>query len=204
MPSSVRALTARCAAPAYPGAQEVPPVEIGEQVRPASRAEWRRWLEAHHASAKEIWLVTGRTARAVSYLEAVEEALCFGWIDGIAKRLDEAQLAQRFTPRRKGSHWTELNKARARRLIDQGRMTEAGRAALPDLTVRPVELAPDLQAALEADPVVWRHYQAFSEHYRRIRIGYIEEMRGRPAEFQKRLGHFVAKTRQNKPFGVME
>ncbi|PTA69412.1 YdeI/OmpD-associated family protein [Deinococcus arcticus] len=180
-------------------------MEIGEQVRPADRAAWRRWLQVQHASAAEIWLVTARQgrARAVPYLDAVEEALCFGWIDGLAKRLDEEWLAQRFTPRRPGSHWTELNKARARRLIEEGRMTDAGRAALPDLTLRPVELAPDLRAALEADPVVWRHYQALPEAYRRIRIGYIEEMRGRPAEFEKRLGHFVARTRQNKQFGVM-
>lgn len=138
----------------------------------------------------------------MSYLEAVEEALCFGWIDGIAKRIDPTCVAQRFTPRRKRSHWTELNRVRARRLIGEGRMTEAGRAVLPDLTLKALRIAPDILTALQAEPETWAHFEALPETYKRIRIGYIEEMRRNPKVFQSRLQNFVTKTRHNKQFGV--
>lgn len=93
------------------------------------RNEWRAWLEENHATAQELWLViykkhTGKVG--VTYEEAVEEALCFGWIDGVMKRLDAEKYALRFSPRKKGSVWSESNKRRVTKLIKQGRMTEAG------------------------------------------------------------------------------
>jgi uncharacterized protein YdeI (YjbR/CyaY-like superfamily) len=162
---------------------------------------WRTWLERHHAQSKAIWLVTDKRVPNISYLEAVEEALCFGWIDGIAKRIDPHCTAQRFTPRRANSHWTELNKERARRLIVLGRMTDAGCAVLPDLSLEAFRIAPDIQAALRADPQTWHHFQAFPDLYQRIRIGYIEEMRRNQPVFESRLRHFLERTRQNKQFG---
>ncbi len=176
-------------------------MNITETHRPTSREGWRTWLEEHHARKTEIWLLTDKASPALTYLEAVEEALCFGWIDGIAKRVDAHTGAQRFTPRRRKSHWTELNKERARRLIAQGRMTDAGRAVLPNLEITPLLLAPDLEAALRADPQTWQHFQAFPENYKRIRIGYIEEVRGNREVFASRLRNFVKQTRQNKQFG---
>lgn len=166
-----------------------------------NQAAWRVWLEQHHRRTKEIWLVTDKRTPNVSYLEAVEEALCFGWIDGIAKRIDTHRNAQRFTPRRPKSHWTELNKERARRLIAQGRMTEAGRAVLPDLSPEAFRIAPDIEAALREDAEVWRYFQDFPETYKRIRIGYIEEVRRNTPVFNLRLKHFLKRTRQNKQFG---
>jgi uncharacterized protein YdeI (YjbR/CyaY-like superfamily) len=130
----------------------------------------------------------------------VEEALCFGWIDGIAKRYSSHELAQRFTPRQRRSNWTELNKARARRLIQLGLMTEAGSVTLPDLDAEFI-VAEDILAILRAEPDVWSNYQAFPDQYRRIRIGYIEEMRKNPTEFERRLQNFVNKTGNNKMFG---
>ena len=143
-----------------------------------------------------------RVSRSLYY--AVEEALCFGWIDGIAKRLDAERSAQRFTPRRARSHWTELNKERARRLIAAGLMTDAGRAVLPDLDVASFRIADDILAALQADPEVWGHFQRFPGAYQRIRIGYIEEMRRQPDIFHQRLEHFLRKTRQGTMFGTLE
>jgi len=99
-----------------------------------NRDEWRQWLSENHATAKEIWLISyskDSGKRSILYLHAVEEALCFGWIDGIAKKIDDERLAQRFTPRRPKSNWTELNKERAKRLIQSGKMTEAGLKVLP-------------------------------------------------------------------------
>jgi uncharacterized protein YdeI (YjbR/CyaY-like superfamily) len=171
------------------------------------RAAWRQWLAEHHAAAKEIWLIyyrKGVDRPSIPYLHAVEEALCFGWIDGIAKTMDAERNAQRFTPRKSKSHWTELNKDRARRLIVAGLMTDAGFATLPDLSLEAFQIAPDILATLQSEPEVWAHFQAFPESYKRIRVSYIEEMRRQPAEFQKRLANFLTKTRQNKMFGVLE
>lgn len=172
----------------------------------ADRAEWRRWLMENHATAKEIWLLypakeSGRPR--VPYIEAVEEALCFGWIDGIQKQHPPDYRAQRFTPRRPKGNWTELNKERARRLIAAGLMTEAGLRTLPDLSAE-FQIAEDIRAALQADPHVWENFQQFPGIYVRIRVSYIESARKQPDEFQKRLEKFLDKTRQNQMFGGIE
>jgi uncharacterized protein YdeI (YjbR/CyaY-like superfamily) len=185
----------------------MPPMEITETLYAADRSEWRLWLEQNHATAKEIWLIYYiRTSDkpSIPYLHAVEEALCFGWIDGIQKKMDEERRAQRFTPRRPNSNWTELNKERARRLIASGLMTDAGRAVLPDLDVNNFKIAPDILAALQADPLVWENFQSFPPLYHRIRIAHIEEARRRPDEFTRRLNKFLDSTRANKMFGGME
>jgi uncharacterized protein YdeI (YjbR/CyaY-like superfamily) len=183
------------------------PVTITETVMPSSRSEWRAWLEAHHATKTEVWLLARRSQRErthFTYIESVLEALCFGWIDGIAKTYDEQLGAQRFTPRRKGGNWTELNKERCRRLIADGLMTPAGFAVLPDLDVSTFRIAPDIEAALRADPRTWAHFEGFDPLYRRIRVGYVEEMRKQPAEFEKRLTRLVETTAKNKQFGGVE
>jgi uncharacterized protein YdeI (YjbR/CyaY-like superfamily) len=97
-------------------------MEIGHTLRAKARPDWRAWLERNHASATEIWLVLGRQGESLglSYLDAVEEAICFGWIDGIAKALGGGETAQRFTPRRARSNWTELNGSAKDRLIMEG------------------------------------------------------------------------------------
>ncbi len=99
-----------------------------------NRDEFRQWLMNNHATQKEIWLVIYKKTSgepSITYEEAVEEALCFGWIDSSMKSLDPRMYIQRFTPRRKGSNWSEANEFKARRLVAEGKMTEAGRAALP-------------------------------------------------------------------------
>ena len=102
-----------------------------------NRADFRKWLAANSATEKECWIEAkrGKTPPedALWYLDAVEEALCFGWIDSTQKRLPDGRMAQRLTPRRKGSHWTELNKQRCADLEQRGLMTNAGRAAMPTL-----------------------------------------------------------------------
>lgn len=182
-------------------------MEIHPTLYVPDRAAWRAWLAERHRTTRAIWLIsykpeTGRPS--VPYLHAVEEALCFGWIDGIAKRLDGERSAQRFTPRRARSHWTELNKERARRLIAAGLMTDAGRAVLPDLEVAAFRIPDDILAVLQADPAVWAAFQQFPAVYQRIRLGYIEEMRRQPDVFRRRLNHFLRKTRQGVMFGTLE
>src|SRR5215471_15881456 len=103
-------------------------MEIGETLLATSRGEWRDWLEQHHRDYKEIWLIyykktSGKTG--ITYEESVEQALCFGWIDGAIKGIDRDTYAGRFTPRRAKSPWSESNRARVVRLLRNGEMTEA-------------------------------------------------------------------------------
>ena len=109
-------------------------MDIGETLYVTNREDFRKWLTENHRSRKEIWLIQYKKAAkkpSIDYVEAVEEALCFGWIDGLEKSMDAERYALRFSPRRPKSNWTETNKERARKLIIEGRMTAAGRAALP-------------------------------------------------------------------------
>jgi len=109
-------------------------MEIGETIYVTTGDDFRKWLVKNHKTKKEIWLIQYKKATkkpSINYVEAVEEALCFGWIDGLEKSMDAERYALRFSPRRPKSNWTNTNKERARKLIAEGRMTPVGRAALP-------------------------------------------------------------------------
>jgi len=109
-------------------------MDVGETLYVTAREDLRAWFEANHHRKTEIWLIQYKKATrkpSIPYLEAVEEAICFGWIDGFEKSMDAERYATRFTPRRAKSNWTETNKARARKMIAEGKMTDAGRATLP-------------------------------------------------------------------------
>ncbi len=114
-------------------------MKIGESLSLTDCQQFREWLAENHQIKKEIWLVIYKKSSGkptISYNEAVEEALCFGWVDSMVKSIDAEKYVQRFTPRRRVSNWTEANKAKARKLIQEGKMTEAGKAVLPpDLEV---------------------------------------------------------------------
>jgi uncharacterized protein YdeI (YjbR/CyaY-like superfamily) len=177
-------------------------MDITHTIKPIDRTEWRTWLAQNHKTLTEIWVLSDDRPEqpTVAYLDAVEEAICFGWIDGIAKRFSSHEIAQRFTPRKRRSNWTELNKARARRLIRLELMTAAGSATLPDLDAGFV-IAADIITVLQSQPDAWSNFQQFPDLYRRVRIGYIEEMRKNPTEFERRLQNFIKKTAENKLFG---
>jgi uncharacterized protein YdeI (YjbR/CyaY-like superfamily) len=177
-------------------------MDIGVSFKAADRAAWRALLQQNTGTAREIWLIMDDRPEenSLSYLDAVEEALCFGWIDSTQKRYSTHERAQRFSPRKSRSGWTELNKARARRLIRLGLMTAAGRAVLPDLDA-PFIVAEDIAAAIQAEPGAWEHFLAFPELYRRVRIGNIESMRKNPGDFERLLNKFVEKTAANQLYG---
>ena len=177
-------------------------MEITDRFKASTRTAWRDWLAEHHTSAKEIWLVFAKDSSTCSltYLDAVEEAICFGWIDGIVKRISDIESAQRFTPRRERSNWTELNKERARRLIKLGLMTEAGLSKLPDLAA-PFVVPKDILAAINQNSAAKQHFRSLPELYVRVRLGYIAEARNQTDEFNRRLQNFVAKTAAGKLFG---
>src|SRR5215813_8427147 len=108
-------------------------MEIRKTLYVTSREEWRAWLTKHYQSETEVWLIyykkhTGQPR--ISYDHAVEEALCFGWVDSIVKRIDDEKFAQKFTPRRDCTKWSANNLRRVRKLMREGRMSEAGRAKI--------------------------------------------------------------------------
>ena len=109
-------------------------MEIGETLYVTNRDDFRKWLIPNHKVKKEIWLIQYKKVTkkpSINYVDAVEEAICFGWIDGLEKGMDSERYALRFSPRRPKSNWTNTNKDRARKMIAEGRMTPAGRASLP-------------------------------------------------------------------------
>ena len=166
-----------------------------------NRQEWRQWLVANFESAREVWFVFPTKASGevgVAYNDAVEEALCFGWIDGVAGTLDPLHQLRRFTPRRKGSPYSRPNIERLIWLNEQGLLHPSVRTSVADLITLPFQFPADIIATLQQDQKVWEHYCAFSEPYKRIRVAYIDVARKRPAEFRRRLENFLAKTRQNR------
>ncbi len=109
-----------------------------QQLHVSSREQWRRWLEKNH-TAKKVWLIYYKTHTrkpSILYDDSVEEAICFGWIDGTIKKLDDEKFARKFMPRRKNSHWSESNKKRAQKMIKEGRMTKTGMALITEAKQR--------------------------------------------------------------------
>jgi uncharacterized protein YdeI (YjbR/CyaY-like superfamily) len=184
---------------------------ITEVFYPHTRSEWRNWLETHHPFKTEVWLQRFRKETgkpSINYDDMVEECLCFGWIDGVVKKLDDESNVQRITPRRKkGTYLSELNRQRVWKLQKLGLMTPAGIAPIADQIGSPDDPydTPDwILAQLKADADVWKNFEAFPYFYRRLRIGWIAEIRGdsRREEAQKRLDYFIKMTAQGKRYGA--
>ncbi len=165
------------------------------------RGQWRSWLAGHFETEREVWFVfpsAGSGETGVTYNDAVEEALCFGWIDGQAGTLDRTHQLRRFTPRRKGSGYSRPNIERLKWLDERGLIHPKIRPSVAELIRAPFVFPEDILDALRRDGTVWQNYLAFPEPYRRIRVAYIDAARGRPAEFEKRLENFIEKTRAGK------
>jgi len=183
-------------------------MEKRKMLHVTSRAEWRVWLTKHYQSETEVWLIfhkkhTGRPR--ISYDHAVEEALCFGWIDSIVRRIDAEKFAQKFTPRRDGSRWSALNKRRLHTLIREGRMTEAGLAKADPVTLReeprPKPGARDMdiprvvKEALMANAKAWRNFRSLTPSRRRAYVRLI--MDAKKAETRERqVRHAIALLQQ--------
>jgi uncharacterized protein YdeI (YjbR/CyaY-like superfamily) len=183
-------------------------MEIGKTLRVTTRKAWRVWLEKNHAKKNEIWLVyaTKQSGHArIPYNDAVEEALCFGWIDGVMKKIDANYFAQRFSPRRSTtSQLSETNKERVRRLIRAGFMTPTGLEKIRDRMSERFVPAPDIIAALKRDPTAWKNFQRFPKWYQRVRLGWLDASRGRREIFEARLSYFLKMTAQNKRYGMVK
>jgi uncharacterized protein YdeI (YjbR/CyaY-like superfamily) len=171
----------------------------------ASQAKWRAWLEKNHASSKGVWLKVAKKSApvtTVSHKEALEEALCFGWIDGQRDRFDEHFFLQRFTPRGPRSKWSEINRESAKRLIASGKMHGAGLAQIQaaqadgrwDVAYQPQSRAtvpPDFQAALDANPPAREFFETLTGASRYSFLYRISDAK-RPETRARRIETFVA------------
>lgn len=168
-----------------------------------TRKDLRNWLVANSKTETECWLVMSISIQTntLLYLDIVEEALCFGWIDGVKKKLPDNRLIQRISPRSKRSNWTELNKARVRRLEALGLMTTAGRAVLPEMDPNLFEWDARIIEALQQDDVVYQNFRTFPILYQTIRIDTIQSYKKDTELFNKRLEKLIKYTKANKMYG---
>ena len=175
-----------------------------------SQAEFRRWLEAHHASTPELWVGFYKKDSGqggIAYKEAVDEALCFGWIDGLKKRVDEASYMHRFTPRRPGSVWSAVNLRRMKELIALGAAARAGietyegrdpkKAGLYSFENRPQALAPTLEKTFRANARAWAFFEAQPPGYRKLCVFYVMSAKKEETQ-QRRLAVLIRRSSEKK------
>ncbi|KAK8880605.1 hypothetical protein M9Y10_003286 [Tritrichomonas musculus] len=168
-----------------------------------NRSDLRNWFLNNHKTAKEFWIHVNRKTKpeqdVISYLDAVEEALCFGWIDSTVKTTGENFCIQRFSPRRPNSHWTELNKARCDRLEKLGLMTDSGRAEMKKSGK--FQIDEKILNVLKSDQKLWNKYKELPDLYVRIRIQSIQQAKGNDKLFKSRLDKFIENTLNGKMYG---
>ena len=180
-------------------------MEVRNLLEIVSRHEFREWLLANASTASECWVYVkkGKTPSddIMWYLDAVEEALCFGWIDSTCK-LKDGKVVQRFSPRKKDSNWTELNKERCRRLIKLGLMTQLGFNGLPDLNEK-FHIYPEVEKAFRANVRAWENFNSFHTLYQHVRLDKVqnEKNRGRIENFHKRLQKLIEASEKGKMIG---
>jgi uncharacterized protein YdeI (YjbR/CyaY-like superfamily) len=175
-----------------------------------NRTDWRKWLTENFDSADEIWFVFPHKSsgkKRITYNDAVEEALCFDWIDSTVKALDKEHKIQRFTPRKPKSAYSQANKERLKRLLENKMIHPEFEDKIQNMLSEPFLFPADITGRLKENETIWNNYRQFSDTYKRIRIAYIDAARKRPEEFEKRLNHFIRKTKENKKragFGGIE
>jgi len=167
------------------------------------RREWRSWLEKNASSSREIFLIyykKGSGKPRIAYGDAVEEALCFGWIDGKVNKLDDQRYVQRFTPRRPASRWSLLNIKRAKKVIAEGQMTAAGlavfnpaRKTVPQAAQLPIGLEQEFRKHAEA----WENFQGFPPFYRRMTVAWVASAKKSETKL-KRLHRLVEYSAENR------
>lgn len=187
-----------------------------DELRLTDRSQWRRWLSDNHERSRGVWLVYAKKASGeptLEYDESVREALCFGWIDGLMKSMDETFYKRRFTPRKPVSTWSPSNKSRVAELMAAGLMTPAGQALVdaarengcwdaPDRPDVPDDPPPEFQAALEAHPSAAAAFRRLTDAQRRQYIGWVATAK-KPDTRRRRIARSVALLAQGKTLGMV-
>jgi uncharacterized protein YdeI (YjbR/CyaY-like superfamily) len=175
-----------------------------------SRQEWRKWLSDNYDSQSEIWLVFRKrhtNVTSLSYIDAVEEALCFGWIDSLVKRLDDARYARKFTPRKADSKWSTINRRRYADLKSRGLLAAPGLERAPtnrsgDAPRQSASAIPSyIEEQLKADPRAWKYFEQLAPSYRRAYISWIEAAK-REETKEKRLREALSLLAAGKKLGL--
>jgi uncharacterized protein YdeI (YjbR/CyaY-like superfamily) len=181
-----------------------------------TRAEWQKWLELNHSTADEVWLIYYKKPSGkprIPYVDAVEEALCFGWIDGKIRRINEDYYIQRFTPRRSGSRWSKYNVERVERLIKDGRMRPEGLKAYKNALAKPElvynnttdgdpVIPADLLDALKRNDQAYTNFLNFSQSVRRLYIRWLNSSK-REDTRMRRIEKIVKLSEKNLPPGLL-
>ena len=186
-----------------------------KQLCVTDRDKWRNWLSEHHAASSGVWLVFYKKSTSKSTIEyeaAVEEALCFGWIDSIIKRFDDEKYVRKFTPRKDKSDWSTLNKKRVTKMIKTGRMTEAGLAKIRAAkkngswnqngkTPRSLEIPPEFAEALAGNKKAREHFEKLAPTYRRHYLGWIAAAK-RPETRKRRIDEAILLLEKGAKLGL--
>ena len=187
-------------------------MQLTKTFTPKNAKDWRKWLEKNHDREQEVWLVyfkpnSGKTS--IDYETSVEEALCFGWIDSIIQKIDDEKYARKFNPRRMDSQWSETNKRRVLKIIQEKRMTDAGMAKVTfdvnkvvvskPKTQRPtVEMSSQIEQALRSKPGLWEAFQNVIPSLKRTYILWLTDAK-KPETFEKRLNLMFQEVMSGKP-----
>lgn len=179
-------------------------MDIGKTLFITDRQQWRKWLVKNHSKEKEIWLIFPMKATGkprIAYNDAVEEALCFGWIDSLVKKVNISATAQRFSPRNPRTKYSQANKERLKRLVKEDKVIPSVKITLEEMLSEEFIIPSDILLAVKSNELAWRNFQNFSPAYQRIRVAFIDEARKRPDEFEKRLAYFIKMSEKNKKIG---
>jgi uncharacterized protein YdeI (YjbR/CyaY-like superfamily) len=180
---------------------------------PKTLKQWHQWLSKHHDSESEVWLVFHKQhtgVPSIAYKDALDEALCFGWVDSLVKRLDDERYARKFTPRRADSRWSAINRKRYAELKASGRLQPAGVARAPTdhgydqppaRFTMPAEIPAWIQTALKKHPAAMLHFDALAPSHKRRYIGWIESAK-RDETKARRLNEAISLLNAGKPLGL--
>ena len=175
--------------------------------------QWRKWLDKHHDSESEVWLIFSKLhtgVESIAYQDALDEALCFGWVDSLVKRLDESRYARKFTPRTADSRWSTINRKRYAALKAAGRLQPSGincpptdhsYGTRPPRFQMPAMVPRYIQIALTKHPAAWRYFEGLAPSHRRRYIGWIESAK-REETKARRLQEAIRLLTAGKPLGL--
>ena len=180
-----------------------------------NRNEWRKWLEINHKNIKEVWLIHYKkpsNKKSINHFEAVEEALCFGWIDSKLKKIDEERFILRYSPRKQKSIWSKINKEKAEELITSGKMTKSGLEKIKDAKKQGLwdtaytnlvkdRLPSDLKNSLMQNKTAWINFQKFANSYRNMYIGWVKGAKTQETR-KRRINEVVKRAAKNKKPGI--
>jgi uncharacterized protein YdeI (YjbR/CyaY-like superfamily) len=191
-------------------------MEITKTLYVKTRDEFRSWLEKNYKSEKEIWLIYYKKQSGkptIPYNDAVEEALCFGWIDSIIKKIDEEKYTQKFTPRKKKSKWSDLNKKRVKKMIEKGKMTEAGYETIKGLNLddfdntniklpkRELVIPSYIKETIKTNPQSWKNFNELAPSYKRNYVGWIDSAKKEETR-KRRLEEVIELLEKNERLGM--